>query len=344
VAPDPPRQRLTAGRTGLAGLAALAAIGSPGPRVAAAEDGVEPIRLEYRASGDCPSEAEFIARVRARTSRIRPAWSEEPARTFSVALDAGPPPAGRLQIAVHDKLGGKRSVQADRCSDVADALALMVALAVDPQADARPSVASSAAAEPARAEPAPVTTDAPAHRAAPRYEAARFSAGLDFVLATAVAPSAVLGGSAYVGFRTRSEGWFDPSLRLAFAIAGGPAIDVPAGGRASFLWTTGRADACAITWPHAPLRLTACARLEAGALRVAGSAIVGGKSATRPWVAAGPLLRAEWPVTGPLFMDADASLLFRAVEDRFYFLPDRTVYQVPLAGLGVGIGLGWRFL
>lgn len=120
------------------------AAASLAPAVARAE--TEAIRIEYRADALCPSQAEFTAKVLRRTQRARLASAHEPARTFVVAITrhrAGF--RGSLVIREADRSTIGRRVEGANCGELADALALSTALAVDPTA---PSV------EPATSTPA----------------------------------------------------------------------------------------------------------------------------------------------------------------------------------------------
>lgn len=345
------------------------AIGPAAPAVAQEE--AEPIRLVYRASEACPDEGSFVARIRARTARARLAWAGEAARTFTVVTEAGPPPSGHVIVTGGDRPEGTRWVQGDTCSDVVDALALVVALAIDPRAsspaEARPLTAASmpaSSAPPSLAlpdSPPDVPSASPAPRAPvrtsraddtapegsvsePTLKSGAFSAGADFAVATGVAPNALLGAAPYVGWRAKSARVLDPSIRLAFMRAGSGNVVVPSGGSATFTWTVGRIDACPVAWPRGVLRTTACVRVEAGALEAAGADIVAARTRLRPWVAAGPVARAEWSFVWAVFLDAEIGALFRVTDDRFVFLPSTLVYEVPLVGVSVGLGLGAHFL
>ncbi len=360
-------------------LAALAVAVFPAVS-SAAGDSSEPVRLDYHASAECPDEDEFIARLRARTSHVRPAWPGEAARTFAVVADAGPPPSGQLRVGDSADPGGVRVVRADSCSQVVDALALMVALAVDPSpsfaapaspVEAAPAPSTSVrpgapAPAPAHAPgPAPAPAPAPASESAsegssgsfpigpshgdlsPRERASaqeRVATGLDVVLSSGVAPRALVAASPFVGYAFRRGGWIDPSFRLGFLRAWSGLFDVASGGRAALTWTVGRADACPIALPGSWLHVTGCVRVEAGLLEAQGADIASSQVTSRAWLAAGPLLRAEVSLFGPLFADAEGSALFRVTEDRFYFRPNSTIYRIPLTGFGGGAGLGVRFL
>jgi hypothetical protein len=115
----------------------------------------EPIRLEYRAEEGCPNLDGFVARVRARTRLVRPAWPGEEARSFRVALEAGPPARGLLTITGDERPPGSRSVHAGTCAEAADALSMVFALAVDArlaaQAPALPAISPVESSLPAAA-------------------------------------------------------------------------------------------------------------------------------------------------------------------------------------------------
>jgi hypothetical protein len=169
-------------------------------------------------------------------------------------------------------------------------------------------------------------------------------AGADFVVAAGASPNALVAGSPYVGWRANRSDWFDPSLRVAFLRAGTGAIDVSASGNMTFVLTVGQLDACPVAWSRAGVRATACARVEAGTLDASGSNIAGAERSLRPWIAAGPMARAEWLLAPPFFLGAEAGAFFRVIQDTFEFRPNVQVYRVPAIGLGAGAGLGVDFL
>lgn len=343
------------------GAVAASAVASP----AAAQDEEEPIQLAYSASAACPDEAAFVARVQARTGRARFGSPGAGAREFDVALVNGPPSSGALTVRGPDGRAGTRRVLADTCAGAADALALIVALVIDPQAiqdrepPARPSPpptppstdaktggteAPSVAPAPEQPEavaPLPPVVPARVDRsgAAPRATGNVLFAGADLVVSQGVAPNALVAVAPYVGWRGRFLNGLEPSARAAFVRAGSGAVDVPPG-TTVFTWTVVRVDACPVDRHGRAFSLTACARLEAGALDVEGGVIDSARTAHRAWFAAGPLLRAEWAFLDPLFVEAEASALLRATDDHFFFLPDIEVYRVPVVGFGGGVGIG----
>ncbi len=129
------------------------------------------------------------------------------------------------------------------------------------------------------------------------------------------------------------------AIRTAPNAAGFPAV--------SFAWTVGRLDACHLFAPRTVFRVTACARVEAGALELGASASPHVKPETHAWVALGPTGRIEWPFLTSLFLGGDFGVLFRATQERFVLggqAAPALLYGVPFLGYELGLGLGARFL
>jgi len=161
----------TIGSRGRVNVAILALVAWPlllESSAAIAEEATEPIRLTYQASDGCPDEDGFVARVLARTGRVRPAWRGEAARSFLVTARAGPPASGQVTIRQEDGRESSRVLQGETCTDVVDAMALVAALAVDPRARVSPMTAGAAVPAPSAASsaasapgPTPAPTAAP---------------------------------------------------------------------------------------------------------------------------------------------------------------------------------------
>lgn len=324
-----------------AALLVIASSATTSPTCLAQEDDAEAIRLSYSASGQCPDEADFSARVRARTTRVRFAPPGETARRFDVTLLDGTPASGEISIVDAEGPHGARRVRATTCAEVADAIALVMALAVNPEASARP------ASVPVRTGtrmfgassrlPARRTTTAPAGVAS---KGGRVFAGADLALNGGVTPDLLAAESPYVGWQA-TDGTLAPELRLS-AIRSMSNEVVP-NGQASFTWTAGRLDGCPVAWQAAALRVAPCVRMEAGAIQVEPTGVPAPRTRLAGWFAAGALVRGEWSLGDALFADAELAALVRATNDRFVVLPDTTLYQVRLIGLGAALGLGARF-
>jgi hypothetical protein len=72
--------------------------------------------------------------------------------------------------------------------------------------------------------------------------------------------------------------------------------------------------------------------------------VVAPQKGTRASVAGGPLVRAQWSFLPPLFAEAEIAGVVHGTNDRFFFLPDTTVYTIPLFGVDAAAGLGVHFL
>jgi hypothetical protein len=344
---------------------------------ASADETGEPIQLDYRASPACPSRESFLARVRARTNLARfvsKAESEKPSRTIVVVAKEGPPAAGSMSV--HGPEGDEepRWIQGGSCENVADALALMVALTVDPQAT-EPATATSGSSTAAAAAPAPPasvaevppsvpagppvgTVASPRAPAPPVASAERptnatrqigsrpathsLSAGADLAVGTGVAPQALLAPSLFVGWTPLGAWIVAPSIRAQFVRTDTGTLDVTGGG-ARFTWTAGRVDACGMFDATAALRVGPCARFEAGLLEVSGENVPAAQTQQSPWLAAGLVAHIEWTLIGPLFLDSEVGPLFHVTAHRFFFRPDTTAYKVPFLGMDADLGLGVQF-
>jgi hypothetical protein len=357
-------------------------------RRAVCEEPQEPIVLDYTSSPVCPDRASFEGRIRARTSHALfvspPAATSggnteaSPSRAFEVGLRGGARALGRLVIRRAGAVEGTREVEAETCSDVADALALAVSLAIDPAAlmaasPAPPSpsasisasvspsastsaqpVASASAVQSPPESSAPNSSASPASPAAPEVPLATrphrsshsgrpsaWSLGVELAVASGVTADAVTGVSPSLGWRSTTPSLLAPSLRLAFLRTSNESV--LSAGSASFTWTVGRADAGVVSWPKGTLGAVGGVRVEAGLVDALGSAIVGAQGSTRGWAALGPFLRGEWDLLSVLFASVDAAAMAHLTRDRFYFKPDATVWRAAWLGVEAGAGVGVRF-
>ena len=100
-----------------------------------ARENVTPVRVDYRAPPGCGQEASFVARVLARSSRIRRAAAGEAAPLLVVRMGrTGRAVHGHLVIQEVDGSQSLRDVDGETCESVENALVLVAALAIDPMA------------------------------------------------------------------------------------------------------------------------------------------------------------------------------------------------------------------
>jgi hypothetical protein len=310
---------------------------------ARAED--TPMRIAYSAPADCPDEGAFVERVRERVTLARFAEPGEMARTFRVTVQAkSKRSVARVEFVDADGQRVSRTIGADTCDEVVNAIALVTALAMDARAGGKPLAPES----PAGVSPAPTPAPAPT-RPAPEPDArrgpqraARWDAGSGLDVATAYAPTAAFGLRL---FAEHAPSFF--SLRATAMHADSGNVDVD-GGSARFRFWGGRLEGC-------PLRLALgkqleavpCAGLDAGALDakgLPGSGISSPKRATELWLAAVVVGRVVLEIDRMLLVEAQADARFPVLRHEFYLeTPERDVHSVPAIGVGASLGVGLRF-
>lgn len=329
-------------------------------------DDTEPIRIAVSAPPGCTDTALFTAEVSARTARARSAQPGEAARAFTVTITASAGKAhGTLVIDDPHGPGAARAVGGRTCAEVASALALVTALAIDPRASTatlpppppppppRPHPPPPAVhpAEPRPPPPpapipwwgpigAPLPTLPYTWLPAPRWRVAAF---LGVHAASALAPSflPVFAGAVDV---SRTGEPVSPSFRLTLEFADSPSLPVGDGAQlAHFRLFAARADACLRTPLVGPLSVSPCAFVEAGALRSEGITAFSPVVTTRPWVAPGLLARVQVDLVGWLILEAEGGATFPLVRDTFYFNPSLLAHEVPAAGGRAGGSVGFAF-
>ncbi len=122
---------------------------------------VMPIQLEYTAPASCPSQAEFVAQVRSRGGNFDGPGTKTSLRAIVVSLRRDEREhTGSLQLQGNAAPSEPRVVHAESCAEVADALAVVAAIALGAP-DEAPAPQPAASAVPvvtAEAAPAPPAT------------------------------------------------------------------------------------------------------------------------------------------------------------------------------------------
>src|SRR5512142_2753584 len=122
------------------------------------------IALDYVAEPTCPTRPEFIAQVKARTALADFADDAALERRFSVSVSRKQELfVGRMSSPSGHLSTNERQVSSENCLDVVSALALIVALAVDPHADLTESPVRAADDETSPAASATNTATVPDH-------------------------------------------------------------------------------------------------------------------------------------------------------------------------------------
>src|SRR4051812_3592883 len=147
-------------KSGIALLSLVLALGGATGRATASEPEAPATaaRLEVIASSECTSRADLIARVQARAPRAR--FTDE-ASAIEVRAEFAVTPAGSVAGSVSLASSGTktsvRRVLGRNCGDAADAVALIIAVTLDPGAAVREKSAATSQEPPV----APANTNSP---------------------------------------------------------------------------------------------------------------------------------------------------------------------------------------
>ena len=323
--------------------ASTIAFAAPGAQA----EGEEPLRIEYRAGPVCPTQAEFVDAVRARTVRWRDALAGESARRFVIDLAArGGAVHGRLVVTTVKNEEARREVAGASCEVVVETLALMTALAIDPLASLAPAprVPPPHAAPPPRIVAPVVGAKVAPPAPAPPAAAWRLAAGSHATVGAGMAPDLTVGLEAFVDVRYDRPGTvLSPSARLLLE-GSESGLNVTRAGTARFDRLLGGLALCPTQIPlgAASLSFVPCATFDAGVLEGIGTDTARARTRDRLWMTAGLAGRLAWTLTDRVDFEAEGGAVFPAMRDTFVF-PSLPVYAVPLAAGFARLGVALRF-
>jgi hypothetical protein len=325
-------------------------------RVASAEPA--PGDVEYIAPDGCPAAEVFRAQVAARTPVFREHAAEHAVRVEIVSEPGGVLGRASLVLAGH---AAERELRAARCDEVVEALALVVAILIDPNADTRPLAVASvppAAAEPAVAVPVAPSVPAPAAPPVERHSPSdeedppepsrpagpsyRFIAGAHLAAEGAVAPELTLGPRAFFGADLRGDWPWPSSLRLSGARLLSRRLR-DGSGSVKLALDVARAEACFVRLQEGRLAVEPCAGFSAGVLRVDSDHPLVGRDHRLFWADAGALVRGSVTVVDRLVAEAELGADVPLVQYRYGFQGRPALFKTARVGMHLGVGLGVRF-
>jgi hypothetical protein len=314
------RRHATAGwKSARAGLLAAATIAVTSD--ARAEPTVD---VTYRApSAGCPSASAFLDKVRGRLD------GRTPRARFAVSLDVAGPhvTTGSLEARAEGRPTQIRTIAGASCVDVADALALTLALSATD--DASPTSVAAVANE---------------TQAASRADTAwTLSAGVGAVNLLPPRPltAASLGiegerASARPGVHLRWD------LRARAFHARNDVLSDPADAQVAL--TGAAVEACPLAGDFAHGSLRACGSFEAGVLSAVGRGAITPRTTRSLWAAPGAALRFLVLPVRRLVWDASVAALVPLTRDAFWFeRPLQSVAAVPQVVWAATTSVGWRF-
>ena len=283
-------------------------------------------RLELRGVPDCISRNELAARVAARSPRIQ--FVDEAAISANVALTSAR--AGNVVAELVLTAAGiepaPRRIVARSCAEATDAIALMIAVTLDPTLKRKPATGAGGAdtagggsaspdAGPPPASPptvtpdqpvngpeAPVTVESPAPPAPVASEPTRRRFGAYVAGETTFGPApAVMPGIALHGMAAlERDGVWAPALFVGLTHAWRSDL-AQSNGAASFTLDAATVDLCPLRFGGSLLAARPCASALVGRMAASGSDTEQGASAARPFGAAGAALTATFGTTVELY-------------------------------------------
>jgi hypothetical protein len=316
-----------------------------GARSASAQPAVEDVHIEYRAPASCPSEAWVLGRISGRTDRFRQVAIEQAARKFVIAIDqAGPSFAGALEITElqPEPHSTSRRIEGPRCEDVADGLALIAALTIDPRAKLEASEEKPTEVAPLKPKESPPPPKPPPARKAPPPPSTvpYWELGAGFAGMSGPATAFLYGVEAFVeGGWLAQRRWFSPGFRLTGRHARHDDLAFDQGS-VFFRLTTLAVDACPIRAPIPTVGVRLCANGEFGWLDAEGAGVADAEQSRRGWAALGGALRVSAAIDR-LGVEASFGAEAPLRRDRFFFF-DSEVGEVSPVVLYVGLAITGR--
>lgn len=299
----------------------------------------------------------------------RRARGNEPAQRIAVSIEKRHARwVGTLSLQAPGGEPARRRVSAASCRELASVLALVAALAIDPEASTarlrppKPPAPKPApqpkpklklkSAPPPRHEPRPpaveVVPPAPRRVAAPvRW---RFGAGVQTGFVGAVAPGVSPELRALATFARERRGAWAPELAISVAVAGRTSSTAPTS--TTFTWITARLDACPVVWRALPdLGVRPCVGFDAGALLAdsAQKSTVFQSDSTQStlWLSGDGLLAVEWRAASFLELRGSGGVLVPLLRRPFVFDQagggSSQVYRAPPVGGEGELGLVFWF-
>jgi len=309
-----------------------------------------PMSVWYRSSADCPDAAKFLERVKSRGTNAELAGVGDAVDFVVTVGTSNGTSAGRLERQTARGTIAIRELSAPSCEEVAEALALSLALSAQERSSATP-ISSAPEATPTPA-PSPVAVPAPsAARTSPsetdeRPQARNPSAvalsqwllGAQGIFATGIAPNAALGFGAFGEYQVSKQDFGGPSVRVS-AIAARSDSETASGDlRASVI--TGRIDACPWALAGPSFRAAPCAAVELGPAFLE-SREPGGKADTRLWVSGLGLVRLSW-LAGRWAIEAQAAAVVPFTHYRLTLDGSEITYETPALAFQAALGAGFR--
>jgi hypothetical protein len=322
------------------------ALGADSPEVRA--------RLDLVAPANCATRAELEKRVTSRSDRIRFVGEGERVRALTGEIKPidDRTVAATLTLVELDGRRSARRVLTHSCEEALDALALVVAVTLDPSSVLRKEPAPEPPPPPPSENPPPpppsppppkpveVRPTVPVPVAPPEQSAWEASAGLAFEGIYGPPPGILPGGSLYIRLRWERSSALSPAL---FATASHFERDGYQFGSetADFALNQLRLELCPLRQGKTELAVHYCAMGSGGSLRAGGVQTYGPRTQWRPWWVLGASAVLTVRPTEALEITAALSGGVPLIRDSFQFSSD-PFWKGKLVSLTGALGVGLR--
>ncbi len=277
-------------------------------------------QVDYSAPPECPRGADFMASVRAQSTRTSSTARRVPVSVWILPTQNGY--LGELEVAY----GVPRRVSGASCDAVVRGLeTLAVALIRAEHEKPRAEVEEARVLRPGTRRPPPT--------------------GPELLLGADVAASwGVVPGVNFVVPLFGEIVWPGGTrLRLVFRRAS-TVVDDLFLGNALFTWTVGRVELCPLEADAEVMSASLCAAIEGGSIEVETAGLLVRDTDPRPWVALGALGRIRFPVVdGQLFVEASGGAVVPLVRQRYLIGEDEVLHAMSAVALEFGGGAGIVF-
>jgi hypothetical protein len=307
-------------------------------------------RLEVRGPAECISRGDVTARVAARSRRIQ--FVDDAAIYAQVVLTSTRPGnvVAELVLATPGAERPPRRFVVRSCAETADAVALIIAVTLDPTlkrtggADTSTGDAATVKPDqPADAKPPapPATVETPAKPTTPPATPARPHFGASVAGQAIFGPApAVMPGVALYGMAALDRGGlWSPALFVGATHVWRNDLS-EAGGTASFTLDAASVDACPLRLAWSRLVARPCATALIGRLAASGSDTIDAASAARPFAAAGAAVAAGFGTTVEVSVRLGIGVTL--LRDSYYF-GDTTFHRAGRITTSASLGVGLRW-
>jgi hypothetical protein len=271
--------------------------------------------VDLELESGCLTAGELVRLVKERTARVREAAPGEPALKVRVTIEGDQRVVGRLLMTGNDGAMVAREVEGATCQEVVEALALVLAVALDPLVDPRRAATASTSIEPALPSPPRRAADearAPRASARPHGEAPyrQLVGGEVAVSAGLIERPLVALGPRYAISRESVGGRTLLFTLGAFAtFAADAAANHPSGGSIRYRLQALDATGCPFgALVHPSVRLYSCVALTVGRLQAEGVNLPGHRADAALFVAAALAGRVIVDLAGPIALIGAAGL------------------------------------